>query len=308
MKVIYSKEYNLNIPIVLTIGMFDGVHVGHQKIIYFINKIAKKKKIPSCLLTFEPHPRFIINKKNNFKLLTPLNEKIKKLKLLKIHTLIIQEFNNIFRELSSDQFVKTILVQKLNIDTLVIGHDHQFGKNREGNFNQLSKLSKKFNFKLIQYPAIKKQQNIISSTKIRNALSIGDLITVKEFLGNSYSISGEVIPGSGIGKKIGFSTANINVNNEKLIPKKGVYFVEVSINSSIYFGMMNIGNRPTFKGKNQQIEVHIFNFSKNIYGQEISIRLKNYIREEIQFTSSEELIKQIKKDENIIKTYFLNKI
>lgn len=287
-------------------GMFDGVHKGHQKIIDFVNKIANKNKLESCLLTFEPHPKFIIEKKStNFKLLTPLNEKIKKLHSFNLSKLIIQNFNTEIRKLSAEEFIYKVLIKILNIHTLIIGHDHQFGKNREGNFSLLLKLSKKFKFKIIQIPAIQKNKLIISSTKIRNALLQGDLNLANQLLGYYYTISGVVIKGSGTGKKIGFPTANIQTSNEKLIPKKGVYFVEILINSNFKFGIMNIGNRPTFNGKNIQIEVHILNFSKYIYGKKISIQLKKFIRDEIKFDSIEKLIKQIKQDKKYIESYFL---
>lgn len=309
MQVIYSKEYDPNTPTVTTVGVFDGVHKGHKKIIHFVNEIAKKKNLLSCLLTFEPHPRFVINTHNDFKLLTPLNEKIDKLHSLHLNVLIIQKFNSFFQKLSYEKFVENILIQKLNVDTLVIGHDHLFGKNREGNFKQLSHLSKNFNFELIQLPAIKNNENIISSTKIRHALIEGNLTAANDFLGDCYTISGEVIPGLGIGKHIGFPTANLSVDKEKLIPKKGVYFVEISVVGSFsYFGMMNIGNRPTFRGKSNQIEVHIFDFSNDLYGKQISVQLKSYIREEIQFDSTEKLAHQIKKDKHYIQTHFLNRL
>lgn len=307
MQVIYSIEYILTFSTVVTVGMFDGVHKGHQEIIYFINQIAKNKNLSSCLITFEPHPRFILNKENDFKLLTLLDEKVKKLCLLNIHVLIIQKFNNSFQKLSAKDFVKNILVKRLKVNTLIIGHDHFFGKNREGNFSYLLHLSKEFNFDIIQIPAVEKDKTIISSTKIRDALLSGDLTIANKYLGFPYSISGVVIPGLGIGKKIGFPTANLDIPYGKLIPKKGVYFVKVIINSVYHFGMMNIGKCPTFNGKKNKIEVHIFNFSENIYGKYISIELKNYIREEIFFNSKETLIEQIQKDKELIQNSFLRK-
>lgn len=303
MKIFLSNKYNLNTPTILTIGIFDGVHKGHQNIIYFVKQISKYKKLPSCLLTFEPHPKFIINKSKKINLLTPLSEKINKLHFLNLHVLIIQKFNIIFSKLSSEDFIQKILVKKFNINTLIIGYDHQFGNNREGNFMKLNELSKKFKFQIIQIPAIKNKKNIISSTKIRQALLEGNLDLANEFLGYYYNISGKVIHGSKIGKLMGFPTANLNVSDQKLIPKKGVYFVKIWIYNISFFGIMNIGNRPTFQGKKNQIEVHIFNFSQNIYGKTLYIELINYIRKEIEFNSSKELIKQIIKD----KLYIIEK-
>lgn len=304
MQVICYKKYNYSEPIILTIGMFDGVHKAHQKIIHFINKIGIKKKIPSCLLTFEPHPRFLIKQKNNkFKLLTLLKEKIYKLSNLKLSRLIIQKFDKNIRDLSPEEFVENILIRKLNIEILVIGHDHQFGKNRKGNLDTLINLSKKFGFKVIQISLIQNKKNIISSTNIRHSLLTGNLNLANCLLGDYYTLSGKVIEGLGIAKKIGFPTANISISKNKLIPKKGVYFVEVLIGKKILLGIMNIGNRPTFKGKKNQIEVHILNFKKNIYGSDILIKIKNYIREEIKFKSVYELIEQIKKDKIYVKNY-----
>lgn len=296
MQIFLSKKYNLNTPTILTIGMFDGVHKGHQNIIYIMHQIAKYKKLPSCLLTFEPHPKFVINKIKKLRLLTPLNEKINKLYFLNLHILIIQKFNNMFSKLSLEDFIKNILVKQLNVNTLIIGYDQKFGNNREGNFIKIKELSKKFKFQIIQIPAIKNQNNIISSTKIRQELLKGNLKLANEFLGSYYIISGKVIHGYKIGHLIGFPTANLNISHEKLIPKKGVYFVKIWIYNISYFGIMNIGKRPTFQGEKNQIEVHIFNFSQNIYGRIIYIELINYIREEIFFNSSKELVQQIIKD------------
>lgn len=290
--------------------MFDGVHKGHQNIIYIANQIAKQKKLPSCLLTFDPHPKFILNKTNNFNLLTPLNEKIYKLNLFKLNIVIIQRFNTEFSKLSSEDFIQYILVKELKVNTLIIGHDHHFGNNRKGNFLQLTEFAKKFGFQIIQIPPIQNKNNIvISSSKIRNALLEGNLKLANEFLGHYYILVGKVIPGFKIGRIIGFPTANLKISSEKLIPKKGVYFVKIFLYHITYFGIMNIGCRPTFNGQQNQIEIHIFNFSTNIYNQQIYIQLLNYIREEITFNSNKNLKKQIIKDKlyvekKIIKNLF----
>lgn len=283
---------------ILTIGTFDGVHIGHQKIIERLNQIKVTIEGKSAILTFFPHPRRVLNKKNELKMLTTIDEKIQLLKNLGLDHLIIEPFTEEFSQLSAKEFVENILVDRLRIKTLVIGYDHQFGKNREGDFKQLQKYGEAFDFKLESIPAQDIDNVAISSTKIRNAVNEGDILKANSFLGYNYLLTGEVVKGKGLGRKIKFPTINIQINEDyKLIPKTGVYIVQTSIENSIVYGIMNIGYRPTINGKTQTIEVHLIDFQEDLYGKKIQIEILNRLRDEQKFDSLVSLTQQIQKDE-----------
>ena len=293
----------------VTTGTFDGVHFGHRVILKKLIKQAKAEGGESVLLTFYPHPRMILfPEDNSLKLLTSQPEKIKLLEKLGIEHLIIIPFTTGFSRMKAFKFVRDILVNKIGVYKLIIGYDHQFGRNREGNLKQLEELAPLFEFEIEEIPAQDIDAVNISSTKIRNALMQGDIKSADEYLGYEYPISGEVIRGNQIGRSLGFPTANIQYNNHyKLIPANGVYAVEIRVKETTYRGMMNIGRRPTLSDHDAglTLEVNIFNFDENIYGKVITVLLRRRIRNEIKFKNLEALSAQLVKDKAKIKTYFI---
>ncbi len=292
---------------VLTIGTFDGVHLGHQKILQQLNTESTKINGESVLFTFFPHPRMIIfPDSHGLKLIQTQDEKIEKLKKYGLQNIIILPFTKEFSNLTAKQFVEDILVEKLKIKKIVIGHDHQFGKNREGSFDFLKKMSLQFDFEVIEIPAQEIDEVNISSTRIRNAIENGQIEIANRYLGDAFELNGIVIKGKQLGRTIGYPTANILINSEiKIIPKIGVYAVEIDLpNSPIYRGMLNIGVRPTITNeKSISIEVNIFDFNRNIYDSKIKVRLLSRIRDEIKFNAIEDLTKQLQQDEKTIRKY-----
>ena len=292
---------------VLTIGTFDGVHLGHQKILHQLNTESTKINGESVLFTFFPHPRMIIfPDSHGLKLIQTQDEKIEKLKKYGLQNIIILPFTKEFSNLTAKQFVEDILVEKLKIKKIVIGHDHQFGKNREGSFDFLKKMSLQFDFEVIEIPAQEIDEVNISSTRIRNAIENGQIEIANRYLGDAFELNGIVIKGKQLGRTIGYPTANILINSEiKIIPKIGVYAVEIDLpNSPIYRGMLNIGVRPTITNeKSISIEVNIFDFNRNIYDSKIKVRLLSRIRDEIKFNAIEDLTKQLQQDEKTIRKY-----
>lgn len=290
---------------VLTIGTYDGVHLGHQKIIEYLNNKAKKIGGESVVFTFHPHPRMVLHPDDhNLELLQTIDERIDKLSKLGIDHLIVFPFTKEFSRLSAVEFVRDILVNEINIHTLVIGYDHQFGRNREGSKHVLYELAPIYNFNIVEIPAFLKDEIKISSTKIRNALKKGEVQIANKYLGENYSIKGIVVHGDKIGADIGFPTANIQVKEDyKLIPENGVYAVKVFVNDCEFSAMLNIGNRPTISGNGEKrIEVHIFDFNKNIYDSKIKVEFVKRIRNEKTFTNLEELKKQLTIDESKCRT------
>lgn len=279
---------------IVTIGTFDGVHIGHQKIIEQLLHASKKKNEISILLTFFPHPRMVLQKDSKIKLINTIDEKSHLLKNLGLDELIIHPFDKKFSRLSAFEFVRDILVDKLNISKLIIGYDHHFGKNREGNFEQLQEYGAMFGFELEEIPAQNLNDISISSTKIRNALNKGQIEIANNYLGYNFMLSGTVISGRNLGSKIGFPTANISIEEPyKLIPKTGVYVIKSTINSKTYYGMMNIGNRPTINGKYQTIEVNFFELNENLYTKKITVELLKFLRDEKKFDSIDNLQHQL---------------
>jgi riboflavin kinase/FMN adenylyltransferase len=289
---------------IVTIGTFDGVHIGHQEIIEKIIEDAQNSDYESLILTFFPHPRMVLAHELGVKLLNTINEKIELLEKIGLSNLIIHPFDEIFSQLSAEEFVAKILVKKLKIKKIILGHDHRFGKDRSASIDDLIIFGKKYNFEVEQISAQKIDQVAISSTKIRTALLEGNIVLANQYLGYQYSFSGKVVKGKQLGRTIGFPTANIQIDEAyKLIPKNGVYIVKSSIDEKIHFGMMNIGNRPTVDGKNQTIEVYFFDFDKDIYDTSISVTILDRIRDEKKFDSLEDLKKQIEKDKQSVITY-----
>jgi riboflavin kinase/FMN adenylyltransferase len=293
----------------VTIGTFDGVHFGHQQIIKKLVNEAKKERGKSVLLTFFPHPRMVLQKDSSLELINTIDERSELLEKTGLDYLIIHPFSKEFSRLSALSFVRDVLVNQLNTSRLIIGYDHHFGKNREGNIEQLSEYSELYNFSVEEIPAQDIDEVSISSTKIRKALANGHLKTANNYLGYNFMLTGTVVNGKQLGGKIGFPTANIDIKETyKLIPKTGVYVVKSEINKKVIFGMMNIGNRPTINGKHQTIEVHFFDFNQNVYHQKITIETLYFLREEQKFDSVKILIHQLKKDEKIARTYIKNNL
>ncbi|WP_185852103.1 bifunctional riboflavin kinase/FAD synthetase [Blattabacterium cuenoti] len=304
---IYSliDEFSSLYPCVFTLGVFDGVHIGHQKIIKNLIFRSKKKYCP-VLLTFHPHPKEILNSNKNFLYLNTLSERIYNLKKTGIEHLIIHPFTINFSKLRTKDFLKKILHPKYRIQKIITGYDSHIGRNRDNSYEELKKLSYNYGIKVYQVSPLKLSERIVSSTHIRESLLLGDIQWANQALGYLYTLSGYVIPGKGIGRMINFPTANLKVESKKLIPKKGVYAVKIYYLNNMYLGMLNIGNNPTIESKNKEIkiEVHIFDFFENIYGKKIDILMIHIIREEKKFNSIQELKEQICIDKINIKKFF----
>ena len=308
MKIIQSiTAFNSSEKTIVTIGTFDGIHIGHQKILKDLIKTAKKEGKKSVLLTFFPHPRMVLQKENKILLLNTIKEKSSLLEKMGLDYLIIHPFSREFSRLTALDFVRDILVNKLNTSRLIIGYDHHFGKNREGNIHQLKEYSLLYDFKVEEIPAQDIDDVSVSSTKIRTALKDGNLKTANNYLGYHYMLNGTVVSGKKLGGTIGFPTANIEIKEPyKLIPKTGVYIIRTYINTILYTGMMNIGFNPTVLGKHQTIEAHLFDFNEDLYGKEITIEFIYFLREEHKFESVEELVVQLNIDKENAISYLSN--
>lgn len=293
---------------VITIGTFDGVHIGHQRIIEMLNLLKNKESEDSLILTFFPHPRRVLDQSNDIKMLTTLEEKIELLDHFKLDRLIIEPFTREFSRLTALEFVRDILVNQLHLKKLVIGYDHHFGKNREGNFEQLAEYGELYDFEVIEIPAQEIQDVAVSSTKVRKAIEIGDMETANTYLGYPYRLTGTIVSGKGLGRKMSFPTVNLSiVEDYKLIPLRGVYVVRTMIGHKQVFGMMNIGYRPTVGGQGQTIEIHLLDFDGDLYGSKMQIEILSRLRDERKFESMHELGSQLKKDEANTRNY-LSKI
>jgi len=291
------SKYDENHPSVITIGTFDGVHIGHKLILERLINDARINNRVSAVLTFFPHPRMVLQKDSDLKLLNTIEEKKKILEELGLDYLIIQPFTKAFSRMSATTFVRDMLVNALHAKKVIIGYDHRFGRNRNANINDLISFGNALNFEVDEIPAQEIEEVAVSSTKIRNALLEGDIVTANTYLGYSYMLSGEVIRGKGLGRELGFPTANIHIEEAyKLIPRNGVYVVQSTLKNKIVYGMMNIGTNPTVDGQNQSIEVHFFNFDQDLYHQHIQVNVLHWIREEHKFNSLKELKVQLKKD------------
>lgn len=306
MQVHYGIEDLHIVNPVVTIGSFDGVHKGHVQVIESMKRVAHHLQGDTVIISFEPHPREVLYPmEKRLGILTTLEEKEKILETLGVDHLVILPFTRALAELEYVDFVRNILVDKIGIKGLVIGYDHRFGKNREGTFDKLKNLSAKYYFYLEQEEVYEENQINISSTKIRNALEVGDIVRVNEFLGYTYTLSGKVVTGDKIGRTMDFPTANIQLNDErKLLPASGVYAVTVLVNGQVYQGMLNIGIRPTVSCLGiVRIEVNIFDFHQDIYGQDIRISLIGRIRGERKFNDTNELKQQLIHDRNVVLDY-----
>lgn len=283
--------------------MFDGVHRGHQSIIKKLNITAREKDLQTAAFTFWPHPRKVFNPNDDLHLLNTIEEKTYLLEKNGIDVLILKEFDEAFRNLTGEEFIRQVLVDILKVKHLIIGYDHTFGKNKSGNFQLLESLSEELGYTLEQVSAVDYGDQPISSTQIRNALMCGDIKSANEMLGYVYSVSGKVVHGKKLGRTIGYPTANIEVENLKLLPKKGAYIVEVFVNNHHYKGMLSIGTNPTVNGKDLSVEVYILDFKEDIYGKEISVNFHSYLHEEIKFDNLEGLIERLDEDKRLTESY-----
>ncbi|ARV09908.1 riboflavin biosynthesis protein RibF [Winogradskyella sp. PC-19] len=282
---------------ILTIGTFDGVHLGHQKILKKLKKLSQQKKLIPSVLTFFPHPRMVLQQNHSIKLINTISERRLLLEKFGVDLICVKTFTKEFANLSARDYVKGILIDELNTKHIVIGYDHHFGKNRSANIDDLIRFSKEFDFEIEQISAKDIEEVTVSSTKIRKALDQGNVALANSYLGYNYFLTGKVVRGHSIGRTIDFPTANIYIEEDyKLIPKDGVYIVKAKIDSIIVYGMMNIGHNPTIKNKPHSIEVHFFDFEKDLYGQQIVIEMLTRLRDEHKFENVEALKKQLKDD------------
>lgn len=283
---------------VVTSGTFDGVHLGHQKILQRIRKIADEIQGETVMITFWPHPRLVLQPDDHqLRLLSTFEEKAKLLREAGIDHLLTIPFTKEFSNLSSEEFIQKVLIEGIQTKRLVIGYDHRFGKNREGGFDYLKANLAKYPFELEEIAREDVDDVGVSSTKIRKALESGRVDIANEYLGRDYELNGIIIKGKQLGRSIGFPTANIHIPHDyKLIPADGVYAVEVNIEGVRFQGMLNIGNRPTVNGNTRTIEVNIFDFSGDLYDKRVSVFLKAYLRSEVKFEGLDSLKAQLEQD------------
>ncbi|MBM4174889.1 MAG: bifunctional riboflavin kinase/FAD synthetase [Ignavibacteria bacterium] len=302
MNIFYDiSEVKKDAKTVVTVGTFDGFHLGHQKIINELIFRSVDAASRNFIVTFEPHPRLVIGIVHDVQILTTLDEKFKYLQAHSVQNVLVLKFTKEFSQLNFRDFIVKYLVDGIGMSEIVIGYDHQFGKNREGNAKALNEIGKEYNFKVTQVSPFSIEETSVSSTKIRRALQDGNIQLANSFLGKQYEFSGKVVRGIKRGTEIGFPTANIGLmNRSKITPKRGVYFVEVVTCGKKYFGMMNIGYRPTFNSASEMtLEVHIFYFNEDIYDEEINIKFIDRIREEKKFSSVRELVEQLSADRQL---------
>ena len=298
MKIKTAADYKQIKSSVITIGTFDGVHVGHQQIIHRLVDTARKNDLQALVLTFFPHPRMVIQNDANIKLINTIDEKAKQLEQLGVDHLVVKEFTKSFSRLTALEYVRDILVNKLKVKHIIVGYDHHFGRNRTANINELKEFGAFYDFEVTEIEPQEVDDVAVSSTKIRSAILEGKIPTANKFLGYNFMLNGTVIKGKGLGKTLDFPTANIQIEAAyKLIPKHVVYVVNSQITWVEVFGMMNIGKNPTVSEGNQtKIEVHFFDFSANLYGAVLKIELLDYLRSEIKFPNIEALKLQLEKD------------
>jgi len=301
------KSFNATKPTIVTIGTFDGVHLGHQKIVAQITKNANALNCESLVLTFFPHPRMVLQEGTEMKQLNTLNEKIALLDNLGIDNLVVHPFDKEFSRLTAEEFVKKVLVDVFKIKKIIIGHDHRFGRNRTATIDDLINFGETYGFEVEQISAEEINEVSISSTKIRNALLEGNIELATNYLGYDYSLTGIIFKGKQLGRTIGYPTANITIEEDyKLIPNNGVYIAKSVLNGKTVFGMMNIGTRPTVDGTKQTIEINFFDFKQDLYGQKITISLLHRMRSEQKFESIDALKNQLGKDKKTALAFIEN--
>jgi len=283
---------------IVTIGTFDGVHLGHQQILKQLIDTSRKSKLKSVLLTFFPHPRMVLQPDISMRLIQTIQEREKALQKTGLDYLVIHPFSTEFSRLSADDYVKQILVEQLNVRKVVVGYDHRFGRNRTASLEDMYHYADIHEFEVIEINAEKIESTAVSSTKIRKAIDEGNIELANTYLGHSFTIEGMVIDGDKRGRELSYPTANIDLQNpHKIVPKQGVYLVKSNLEDRIIYGMMNIGTKPTFNAAIPSIEVHFFDWNDNLYGQAVQLELLKWVREERKFNTVEELQTQIQADE-----------
>ena len=284
---------------VVTSGTFDGVHRGHQTILARLTEVAKASGGESVLITYWPHPRTVVsNDSQNLKLLTTLDEKSDLIDQAGVEHLVLIPFTRSFSQLTSEEYINQILIEKIGTKKLVIGYDHRFGRDREGGFEYIKAHQHEYGFEVEEIPRQDVDAVGVSSSKIRSALNEGNIRTANQFLGRPYSLTGTIVKGRQLGRTIGFPTANMQVDDAaKLVPANGVYAVAVEYGGQTLGGMLNIGFRPTVAGTHQTIETYIFDFDKDIYGEHMTLRFREFLRPEQKFDGLPALVAQLKQDE-----------
>ncbi len=311
MQIIHDIQFTLSEhkPLVVTMGVYDGVHAGHKHILQKLTQYASQIEAKTLLLTFYPHPRKVLYPEQEIFLLNTLQERLEILSTQDLDYTWVYPFDKEFSNLTATEFIEKIIVQQLHAHTVFVGYDHKFGKNREGGYEMFKELGKKYAFEVIEIPPYQIHEVNISSTKIRKALSEGDISTANTFLQYEYMLTGKVVHGKQIGRNLGFPTANIQLfTQDKLVPKTGVYVSKININNELYYGVTNIGYKPTIENTSQlHIETHIFNFNKDIYGEIITVYPLVYIRQEKKFNDLQDLVNQIEVDKQFALNYLNTK-
>ena len=305
MKIFHSiNDFRSTKKTIITLGTFDGVHIGHKKILEKVLQNTGDGQYESLVLTFFPHPRMILKEDSDMKLLNTIDEKIDLLDKIGIQNLVIHPFDEKFSRLTAEEFVKTILVDRFQVQKIIIGYDHRFGRNRTANINDLIAFGEQYDFEVEQISVQEINEISVSSTKIRNALLEGNMTLANDYLGYNYFLTGEVVKGKQLGRTINFPTANLKIQEKyKLIPQNGVYIVKSVINEQTVFGMMNIGFNPTVNGQNQTIEIHYFDFDADLYHQKIRVSILQRIRSEQKFESVDLLKAQLETDKQMAISY-----
>ncbi|MFN7099712.1 MAG: bifunctional riboflavin kinase/FAD synthetase [Flavobacterium sp.] len=309
MKIFHSiNDFTSTKKTILTLGTFDGVHLGHKKILSKLIQNTSNNEFESLVLTFFPHPRIVLQGGSALKLLNTITEKVALIEELGIENIVIHPFDEAFSRLTAEEFVRDVLVDKFKVHKIIIGYDHRFGRNRTADINDLIGFGLEYGFEVEQISVKEINDISVSSTKIRTALQEGSMNLANSYLGYNYFISGTVVKGKQLGRTIGYPTANLQIaENFKLIPQNGVYIVQSQIQNKVVFGMMNIGNNPTVGGQQQSIEVFFLDFEADLYQKELQVSILQRIRSEKKFNSIEELKEQLQKDEQTVVKY-INKI
>lgn len=303
-----ASEFNSQRPSVVTIGTFDGVHIGHNAILKRLVETAEKENLDSVVLTFFPHPRMVLQQSDDLKLINTIEERADLLEQTGLDHLVIHPFTHAFSRLTSLEYVRDILVNSLNAKKIIIGYDHRFGRNRTANIENLKEFGLTFGFSVEEISAKEIDDVAVSSTKIRKALAVGEIESANSYLGYNFMISGKVVQGKAIGRTINYPTANLELKeNYKLVPKNGVYIVKSILNNNTVFGITSIGTNPTVGGGEKTIETYFLDFEKDLYGEEITIEFLKFIRDEKTFDSIETLRREIVKDEEFAKRFLKNR-
>jgi riboflavin kinase/FMN adenylyltransferase len=305
MKTIHGIE---NFPVdeasIVTIGTFDGVHLGHQQILKQLIETSQKSKLKSVLLTFFPHPRMVLQPDVSIRLIQTIEERERALAKTGLDYLIIHPFSAEFSRLSADDYVKQVLVEQLNVQKVVVGYDHRFGRNRTASLEDMYHYADIYDFEVIEIDAKKIDSTAVSSTKVRKAIDEGNIELANTYLGQSFTLEGMIVHGDKRGRELSYPTANIDLQNpHKIVPKQGVYLVKSNLEDRVIYGMMNIGTKPTFDITMPSIEVHFFDWDGDLYGQVVQVELLKWVREEQKFGSVEELQAQIQADEQYCRSY-----